>query len=446
MTLGFVQAGLTLVNKVEQKGNFGFAQCDDNRHLLGTKWDNQEGVDNWEPRDVPIVMGNPPCSGFSMMSVRAGGPGRRGDYRGPGASINSCMWDLADYAASCNPEVVVMESVPTAGSDQGKAGGRPLMRALRDRVEERTGKKYWLTHAFHNSLRLGGSSQRRRYFMVLSTAPFSVDVPRVTRMPTLSDVLGDLPHNTDPNQLTRYADKASWWARDRVNADGYVRGNSTFFDLYETSHGRRLYDAINSGDWAQGEHMGEILQRFYERWGAFPGPAWTAEAQDTILFRPQLKNIDWHAAKGDEDREALYVSKWGSDNFPPSAPIPFQGGAYMPKRWRADHHAHVMAGNALWDVVHPTKDRVFTYREAARIMGFPDNWHVDTYWNNRNGSIVFGKGVVVDSGRWIGAAAKSFVEGTSLEDAGEIVGEREVVINHSNLASEVYAKTYSRRA
>jgi len=445
MTLGFVQAGMSLVRKVEQTGNFGYAQCDANRHLLGKKWDNQEGVENWEPLDVPIVFGNPPCSGFSMMSVRAGGPGNRGDYRGPQAAINSCMWELAAYAAKCNPEVIVMESVPTAGSDKGKAGGRPLMQALRAEVEAITGRKYWLTHCFHNSLRLGGSSERRRYFMVLSIAPFSVGVPSINRMPLLRDVVGDLPHFADPAISVPYATDGSWWAKKRRNRDGLVNGCSTFFDLYETSHGHRLYDAIGSGDWQQGEHMGEVLSRFWDDNGAFPGPAWTPQAVDTILHRPLQKNQEWNEAAGDPALEAAYAERWGQDEFPPSAPVPFQGGAYMPKRWREDHHAHVMAGNALWDVVHPTQDRVFTYREAARIMGFPDDWDVTPYWDNRNGSIVFGKGVVVDSGRWIGQAAKAFVERENLEDAGEEVGEREFIVSHQNLHRELYAKTYSRR-
>lgn len=448
MTLGFVQAGHTLVGKMEQQGSDLFMDVvDANRHLVGDKWEGILGSANWEPRNVPVVFGNPPCSGFSMMSVRAGAKGGgRGGFRGIDASINSCMWDLVAYGAACKPEVLVMESVPSAGSDSGKAAGRPLMRALRDHMEELTGDRYYLTHAFHNSLRLGGSSERRRYFMVLSRSPFSVAVPRVERMPLLTEVVGDLPHNPDPSARVAYAGDASWWAESRRNADNLVDGNATFFDLYDTAHGGRLYDAIDSGEWAPGEHLGEILQRYYEREGTFPGTHWTPSAQDSIAFRPMRKQTDYNAAKGDAEAEAAYAEKWETGEFPPSCPLPFQGGAYMPKRWRPEHHAHVIAGNALWDVVHPTHDRTFTYREAARIMGFPDNWNVEPYWQPRNGSIVYGKGVVVDSGRWIGQATAANVNGETLEDAGELVGDREYLIKHQNLGRDVYAATYTRRA
>lgn len=453
MTLGFVQAGAHIVGKMEQTGSDVFMHVvDANRALIGDDWEGTFGSDHWLPRKVPLVFGNPPCSGFSMMSVRAGGRGgTRGDYRGPQASINSCMWDLVSYAAQCRAEVVVMESVPSAGSDTGKAAGRGLMRALRDHMETLTGHQYYLTHVFHNGLRLGGSSERRRYFMVLSRAPFSVSVPAVERMPTLGEVIGDLPHDEDPAANVYYAQDASWWATSRRNATGRVAGNATWFDLFESDHGGRLYDVIRTGEWRQGEHLGEVVQRFYERTNGWPGTHWGDKAQQTILRRPLEKGADYDAVQSGAMTAEDYCAKWGVADFPPSRPEPWQGGAYMPKRWRAYHHAHVMAGNALNDIVHPTQNRTFTYREAARVMGFPDNWDVTPYYtkpdgsSNRNGCIVFGKGVLVDSGRWIGEAALTHLGGGTLEDSGESVGEREFLVDHKNLGRDVYKRTFLTR-
>lgn len=451
MTLGFVQAGATIVGKMEQEGSDVFLNVvEANRALVGDRWSGQATKPaEWEAHDVPLVFGNPPCSGFSMMSVRAGGRGgTRGDYRGPQASINSCMWDLVGYAARCTAQTVVMESVPSAGSDTGKAAGRVLMRALRDHMEELTGQRYYLTHCFHNGLRLGGSSERRRYFMVLSQRPFSVSVPVVTQMPTLADVIGDLPWDADPKANVYYEGDPSWWAKSRRNRSGRVDGNATWFDLYESDHGGRLFDAIRSGEWGEGEHLGEVLQRYHERTGGWPGPAWGEKAQQTILYRPLEKGADYDAVVEHRMPEADYLKKWGVADFPPSRPEPWQGGAYMPKRWRSYHHAHVMAGNALNDIVHPTQDRTFTYREAARVMGFPDSWDVSPYYEkpdgsaNRNGCIVFGKGVLVDSGRWIGQAALANLEGETLEDSGVEVGDREYLVDHKNLGREVYKATY----
>lgn len=440
MTLGFVQAGVHLVRKVEQTGDFGLAQCDDNRHLLGDDWDYIGGRDNWEPKDVPLVFGNPPCSGFSMMSVRAGNRERR-DYRGPQAPINSCMWDLVSYAAACNAETVVMESVQTAGK-AGKAGGIELMRALRSHMEELTGRTYHLTHCFHNGVHLGGSSLRRRYFMVLSTRPFSVEVPRLKQMPSMRDVLGDLPWSPDPDDRVPYATDATWWSERKRNVSGLVDGCSTFFDLYSTAHGRRLHDVIDTGDWQEGEQLVDVLKRYWEANEKFPGTSWDEKAQAPVLWRPLEKAADYDLVLEGKMSTEAYCKKWGTSDFPPSRPYPWQGGAYQPRRWCEAKHGLVMAGNALWDIVHPWLDRTYTYREAARIMGFPDSWKVDTYFNNRNGSIVFGKGVCVEAGEWIGRAAIANLQNETLEDSGVETGEREFTIDHTNINRELFAATY----
>src|SRR3954468_14092101 len=119
LTLGVVQAGFELAGKRELPGGFGVHSCEANRHLLGYKWNSQVAADyEWTPKQVPLVFGNPPCSGFSLMSASA--------FRGVNSKINSCMWALVGYAARCSPEIVIMESVQQAFTQ-----GRPLMQQLR---------------------------------------------------------------------------------------------------------------------------------------------------------------------------------------------------------------------------------------------------------------------------------------------------------------------------
>lgn len=66
-TLGVVQAGFRLVGKRELPGGFGVANCEHNRHLLGDEWRTEVATwEEWTPvRDVPLLFGNPPCSGRS---------------------------------------------------------------------------------------------------------------------------------------------------------------------------------------------------------------------------------------------------------------------------------------------------------------------------------------------------------------------------------------------
>ena len=103
-TCGAVQAGLELVGKRELPGGFGAPSCEANRHILGTKWRTQVGPwDEWTPMKVPAVLGNPPCSGFSLMS--------RKEWRGADSPANACMHALIEYAGLCDPEIVAFESV-----------------------------------------------------------------------------------------------------------------------------------------------------------------------------------------------------------------------------------------------------------------------------------------------------------------------------------------------
>ena len=65
MDLGLVQAGWTMVHKVEEKGGFGLRNVQMNRHLVGKDWTSQAcEPDEWETpeKEVVLVAGNPPCS------------------------------------------------------------------------------------------------------------------------------------------------------------------------------------------------------------------------------------------------------------------------------------------------------------------------------------------------------------------------------------------------
>ena len=125
LTLGLTQAGLTLAGKVENLGGFGLAMCEANRGLLGGDWESQVSLPGeWEvpAGGADVVAGNPPCSGFSVMTPQSA--------RGIDSAINECMRDLFRYAGRVRPAAVIMESVGAAYSI-----GLPLMRELADMLQ-----------------------------------------------------------------------------------------------------------------------------------------------------------------------------------------------------------------------------------------------------------------------------------------------------------------------
>lgn len=177
---GVVSTGFKLIAKREHEGGYGVPAMEANRHLLGYDWEVQAGpASSWTPMKADLLFGNPPCSGFSNMSSSYSP-----EFK---ASKNACMVDLIDYAAKCDPQIVIFESVQEAYRNASS-----FLRSLRSRLETATGHKWTLYHALHNVSHLGGAQERKRYFFVASRIPFGVR-PLERKDPiTVLDRIGDL--------------------------------------------------------------------------------------------------------------------------------------------------------------------------------------------------------------------------------------------------------------
>ena len=380
-TLGVAQAGFKLVAKREMKGGFGVRNCEANRHLLGDAWDI-EAV-NPEAWSVPqggadLVFGNPPCSGFSVLSTKS--------FRGQDSKINACMWAFAEYAARVRPAVAVFESVQLAFTQ-----GRELMQALRAKVEELTSERWELYHVLHNAYSVGGPAMRKRYFWVVSRVPFGVDIPRFDRYPTLLDTIGDLQNQPQSWEARPYADPlASWYARQFLRPDGLVDGHVAI----DNPHTRRTRALLAAVEWNPGEHAQVVTRRYFDDHGELP-PGW----------------------------EHLTDKLKGQDFFQ---------GFNTPTMWRPNEWCRVITGAGLLNGVHWSQRRTFTHREAARILGFPDSWLIEPIKTVPGLFLTWGKGITIHCGRWIADHVRRALEGSPSEYTGELIGDREHLIDVTN--------------
>jgi site-specific DNA-cytosine methylase len=392
--LGTTQAGFRLVHRVEQKGGFGLFNCDVNRHLLGQHWTMQDGdPSTWVPYRVPLVIGNPPCSGFSTLSPR--------DFRGMDSKINECMWAFASYAASCYPEVVIFESVQGAFKK-----GQPLMQALRDKVEALTGRRWFLTHVLHNALSVGGCAMRKRYFWVCSQIPFGIERPEVDRVPSLYSAIGDLvqmPYTYEAQPYNWPTDEPSWWAEPRLHPEGMVDGHQ----YYDCSYINKSLQLVTpeTGPWEEGQRLQQRFQMFYDTHG-YLHEAWQTRIK---LVKPDCYPGHKHESQC------------------------FWCGASQLTRWKWKEPARVITGAGLESVLHPLLDRGLTHREVARIMGFPDTWEIRQF-EDQKGSIrqTWGKQIPVDCGRWISSWARRSILGEPGSYTGDPIGDREFLIDVTN--------------
>jgi len=379
-TLGMVQAGFTLVGKREMRGGFGVANCEANRHLLGNAWRSEATEpEAWSRADAEVVFGNPPCSGFSVMSAR--------EFRGADSKINHCMWALVDYAALVRPQVAVFESVQNAFTS---VGGHALMRQLRARLEERTGANWDLYHVRHNAIAVGGAAVRRRYFWLASRVPFGVERARLRRHPVLNDVIGDLEPLGQTWQAQPYRSPASWWSASRRSRSGAVDGHVGLNNPLT----RRIRDLLAGVRWDPGMAIGAVAQRYWDTHARLPD-SWAATEEKIV------KNE-------------------------------FFMGFTTPVRWHGDRYGRVVTGGGLHNIIHPHLDRTVTHREVARILGFPDDWRILPLRSVSGLNMTWGKGITVDCGRWIGGWIRTALDGAPGSYRGAEIGEREFDIDLTN--------------
>jgi len=377
--MGMVAAGFQLVGKREMKGGFGVANCEANRHLLGDGW-QAESCDpaHWTVPvgGVDVVFGNPPCSGFSVMSSK--------EFRGADSKINHCMWAFIEFTARCLPQVAVFESVQMAFT---RPDGLDLMRRLRNRIEELTNERYNLYHVLHNALAVGGSSMRRRYFFVLSRVPFGVERVAPARVPVLDEVIGDLATLPESWELVPYDQEPSWWAASRRSAIGCVDGNRSI----DNPITRRIRDLLCGTIWNAGESIATVAKRYHQSHGRLPD-SWVATEQKIIRSN-------------------------------------FSMGFTTPVRWAGDRYSRVITGGSLYTTVHPHLPRTLTHREVARIMGFPDDWRIAPLKDVSGLQMTWGKGITVDCGSWIGGWIRDALDGSPGSYAGSKIGDREFLID-----------------
>ncbi len=143
-----------------------------------------------------------------------------------------------------------------------------------------------------------------------------------------------------------------------------------------------------------------------------------------------LDGVRW-----DEGEKSAYAIKRAKKNYGFTQYEKDSTNAYRPRRLRYDEPSFVVIGDAPVKFVHPVLPRFITFREAMRIMGFPDSFKS---WNMRAQSAyrLIGKQIPVENGAWIAKWAASSMQGKPGSVRGDKIGDREYLIDLTNLWKE----------
>lgn len=393
MSLGFVQAGMEMKLRTGTL-NFGNPIAEVNRHHLGDNWAAAFGDDMNElpVEKADVVIGCPPCSGWSLWS----GPANRG----PDAAAHEHTRAFMRYAARVKPKIVVFECV-----QQAYTQGRDVMLKYRDMLEELSGKKYDLYHVKHNNLQVGGFSYRQRYFWVAveEGMPFGAHIDDPTSIPVMRDVIGDLEDVPVQWEAQSYGQiEPSKFVAPLRNKNGIVDGHMTRNSIQEQRIGE-LFDILGADGWPPMMGMGDALKLAVEKNGDKFPQSWQAQEE-------KVRSRDFYL------------------------------GFSVGYRWDANSFCHVMTGGALDHVIHPTLPRRITHREAARIQGLPDNWKFVEVKGYSPLASTWGKAVALQAARWIGDATVAALNGQPNGPQGELIGDREYLLNTDNGFSRPYVK------
>lgn len=271
---------------------------------------------------IDIVIGGPPCQGYSIANKNSGDPK---DPR------NSLFEEFLRVGNIFQPKIMLMENVPNLLN--ARTEKKELVLDI-IRIElEKLG--YTVYHALLQASNFGVPQIRKRLFVLASKDELLLPFPNPThsvsktngelfslpKCPTLWDAISDLP---------------SIEAREGAEVMDYDKEISNDYQRLLRNNSFKVFNhkAMN--------HTKRMVERFCSMsWGDS-----TSDVADHL--KPQKRN-----GNGEISGKA-----YDQNN----------------RKMHPDKPCHTIAASFYANFVHPYKNRNFTAREGARIQSFPDTY------------------------------------------------------------------------
>lgn len=324
---GFEMAGCTVVGAIEHDkwAADTFIFNHQNAKMLLGDIETFSDITIKEQIEKPdIIIGGPPCQGFSICVKNAGDPK---DPR------NSLFVEFIRMAKIFSPKVMVMENVPNIIRAKTKSGVT-VVEIIRQEFEN---MGYHVYYDVLTASDYGVPQMRQRFVLIASKQvlerPFPVkthfaesdnlECPAgLKKCPTLWDAISDLPDIE---------------AHEGAETMDYTKPAVNEYQVYCRNGATELHNHLAM------KHTQRLVERFSQM-------TWGQSVSDITDDRLKQRKRNGNGAVSD--------SPFDQNN----------------RRMHPDKICHTITATFYGNFVHPYKNRNFTAREGARIQSFPDTY------------------------------------------------------------------------
>lgn len=321
LSLGFSQAGFSVVgaNELDDWACDTFELNHPGATVIRgdiTKISDEEILQRVGKR-VDVLLGGPPCQGFSIANRKSGDPK---DPR------NSLFIEFVRLVRLFKPSYVIMENVPNIV--KAKTGSGEYVVDIIEKELQKLG--YFTSRKVLQATDYGVPQIRKRFVIVASKEEMKNPFPAPThsidnnllglkKTPTLWDAISDLPSLNASESSQNYSSEPKNDYQKMLRGSNEILSNHT-----SMRHSTRLVERFKSMAWGQ---------------------------------------------KGDElAEEHLPLRRNGNGEKAD------KGYSQNNRRMFPDKPCHTITASFYANFVHPYDNRNFTPREGARVQSFPDDF------------------------------------------------------------------------
>lgn len=326
-SLGFEMAGYDIVGAIEKDtwatDTFFFNHPDSIVVKAGIEeLSDDEIIDLFGDKKIDVILGGPPCQGFSICNKNNGDPK---DPR------NSLFEEFIRVGRLLSPSIMIMENVPNL--IKAKTLSNELVVDIIKRELSALG--YNVYSEILEAVKFGVPQIRKRLFVIATKFEMDNPFPSPTHSWQDTDLL-PLGLKRTPTTWDAISDLPDIDAREGDEEMDYTKPPENDLQIFLRNNSKKVYNHKSM------KHSKRMVERF-----------------ESMSSGQSSSDVPHHLKPRKRNEKDVISDKIYDQNN---------------RRMFADRPCHTIAASFYANFVHPFKHRNFTAREGARLQTFPDTY------------------------------------------------------------------------